>query len=75
MEEWDFVDDHDLQSWKGGVVCVTCQHFTYGVEQNCRACVRYCPDPGTAGIRAVPHALLPSVEGRLQNGADRTVAA
>ena len=28
MEEWGFVDDCDLQNWKGGVVCMTCQHLT-----------------------------------------------
>ena len=35
MEEWDFVDDRDLQGWKGGVVCMTCQHFAYGVDRHC----------------------------------------
>ena len=35
MEEWDFIDERDLQGWKGGVVCMTCQHFTYGVDQHC----------------------------------------
>tara|TARA_Y200000002_G_scaffold362197_1_gene349027 strand:+ start:2873 stop:3040 length:168 start_codon:yes stop_codon:yes gene_type:complete len=35
FEEWGFVDDRDLQNWKGGVVCITCQHFTYGVDQHC----------------------------------------
>ena len=39
MEEWDFIDDRDLQSWKGGVVCMTCQHFTYGVDQHCHMMV------------------------------------
>ena len=39
MEEWDFVDDRDLQNWKGGVVCMTCQHFTYGVDQHCHSIV------------------------------------
>ena len=36
IEEWDFVDDRDLQNWKG-VVCMTCQHFTYGIDQHCHA--------------------------------------
>ena len=35
FEEWGFVDDRDLQNWEGGVVCITCQHFTYGVDQHC----------------------------------------
>ena len=39
MEEWDFVDDRDMQNWKGGVVCMTCQHFTYGVDQHCHTMV------------------------------------
>ena len=39
MEEWDFVDERDLQNWKGGVVCMTCQHFTYGVDQHCHTMV------------------------------------
>ena len=34
MEEWVFVDDRDLQGWKGGVVCMTCQHFAYGVDRH-----------------------------------------
>ena len=39
MEGWDFVDDRELQNWKGGVVCMTCQHFTYGVDQHCHTMV------------------------------------
>ena len=39
MEEWDYVDERDLQNWKGGVVCMTCQHFTYGVDQHCHTMV------------------------------------
>ena len=39
MEEWDFVDERELQDWKGGVVCMTCQHFTYGVDQHCHTMV------------------------------------
>ena len=35
MEDWGFVDDRDLHNWKGGVVFMTCQHFTYGVDQPC----------------------------------------
>ena len=36
MEEWDYVDNRDLQNWKGGVVCMTCQPFAYGVDEHCR---------------------------------------
>ena len=39
LEEWGFVDERDLQNWKGGVVCMTCQHFTYGVDQHCHTMV------------------------------------
>ena len=35
MEGWAFVDERELQGWKGGCVCITCQHFTYGVDQHC----------------------------------------
>ena len=35
MEEWLFIDERELQGWKGGCVCITCQHFTYGVDQHC----------------------------------------
>ncbi len=35
-EECDFVDERDLQNWKGGVVSMTCQHFPYGVDQLCQ---------------------------------------
>ena len=39
IEEWDFVDERDLQGWKGVVVCMICQHFTYGVDQHCHTMV------------------------------------
>ena len=35
VEERGYVDERDLQNWKGGVVCMTCQHFIYGVDQHC----------------------------------------
>ena len=35
MEEWAFIDDAELQGWKGAGICMTCQHFTYGVDQHC----------------------------------------
>ena len=34
-EKWVFVDDAELQAWKGACICMTCQHFTYGVDQHC----------------------------------------
>lgn len=27
MEEWAFIDDAELQGWKGACICMTCQHF------------------------------------------------
>ena len=36
MEEWDFIDERELQGWKGERICMTCQHFTYGIDQHCR---------------------------------------
>ena len=41
MEEWDYVDEHQLQGWKGREICITCQHFTYGIDQHCRTLVAY----------------------------------
>ena len=35
MEKWGFIDERELQGWKGGCGCVTCQHFTYGLDQHC----------------------------------------
>ena len=35
MEEWGFVEDLDLQGWKGACLCMTCQHFAYGIDQHC----------------------------------------
>lgn len=36
MEEWGYIEDVDLQNWKGDHICITCQHFGYGVDQHCR---------------------------------------
>ncbi len=36
MEEWGFVDEWELEGWKGSRICLTCQHFTYGVDAHCR---------------------------------------
>ena len=36
VEQWDYSDDRYLQSWKGQRICITCQHFTYGVDTSCR---------------------------------------
>ena len=38
-EEWGCVDECELQNWKGGVVCMTWQHFIYGVHQHCHTMV------------------------------------
>ena len=34
IEEWGFVDQRDLQNFKDGMVCMTCQHSIYGVDQH-----------------------------------------
>ena len=36
-EEWDFVDG--LKRTRTARVCMTCQHFTYGVDQHCHTMV------------------------------------
>ena len=36
MEEWAFVEERELTNWKGQKVCITCQHFTYGLDGHCR---------------------------------------
>ena len=50
MEAWDFADERDLQGWKGGMVCMTCQHFTFMTDEDCRTLL-------TCGLqrRQVPH--------------------
>ncbi|MGC6483777.1 MAG: hypothetical protein ACON4T_09495 [Synechococcus sp.] len=39
MEDWTFVDEQDLQGWKGAEICMTCQHFAYGVDRSCHTLV------------------------------------
>ena len=34
MEDWAYVDDDELQGWKGAYICMTCQHFAYGVDRH-----------------------------------------
>ena len=35
MEEWGLIDDAELQCRNGVCICMTCQHFAYGVDQHC----------------------------------------
>ena len=35
MEEWGFVDDRQLTKSFTYQVCITCQHFSYGVDGHC----------------------------------------
>ena len=35
MEEWAFVDEGELLSFRGSEACMTCQHFTHGVDAHC----------------------------------------
>ena len=39
MEDWGFVDERELKNWKGACICMTCQHFAYGVDTHCRTLV------------------------------------
>ena len=36
MEEWGFVDDRDLESFKGLQSCSTCHHFGYVTLGQCQ---------------------------------------
>ena len=54
MEEWGFVDERELQGWKGGCVCITCQHFTYGVDQHCHTPVGLQPQAAAVTARRAP---------------------
>ncbi|WP_392351642.1 hypothetical protein [Parasynechococcus sp.] len=36
MEEWSFVDDRELESFKGLQSCSTCQHFGYVTLGQCQ---------------------------------------
>ena len=35
MEEWAWVDERDLVPFRGARVCMTCQHFSWGVDGHC----------------------------------------
>ena len=35
MREWCFVDERNLQNWKGGAAYMTCKHFIYRADQHC----------------------------------------
>ena len=35
MDEWDFVDYRRLTRSFTSQVCITCQHFSYGVDAHC----------------------------------------
>ena len=39
VEDWKFVDERELEGWKGGVVGITCHHFTYGADRHCHTFV------------------------------------
>ena len=36
MEEWGFLDDSDLESFKGHKSCSTCGHFGFAVLGQCQ---------------------------------------
>ena len=35
MEEWAWVDERDLVPFRGARVCMTGQHFSWGVDGHC----------------------------------------
>ena len=39
MEDWAFVDEQELSGWKGACICMTCEHFVYGVDAQSRTLV------------------------------------
>ena len=39
MKKWNFVDESDLQNWTVGLVCLSCQYFSYGIDQHCHTMV------------------------------------
>ena len=39
MGVWDFLEDKDLRSFRGSCIYMTCQQFTYGVDQHCQTMV------------------------------------
>ena len=39
MEEWEFIDERELENWKGARIYITCQHFRHGVDQHCHTLV------------------------------------
>ena len=53
MEEWDFVDERELQNWKGARICLTCQHFTYGVDTSCRTMVACSSDRNSSNRETI----------------------
>ena len=36
MDEWEFMEAKLLRASRSGRVCITCQHFTYGTDAQCR---------------------------------------
>ena len=32
MEEWDFIDEHELNGRKDASIWLICQYFAYGIE-------------------------------------------
>ena len=32
MEEWDFIDEHELNGRKAARIWLICQYFAYGIE-------------------------------------------
>ena len=51
MEEWPFVDEQELQEWKGACICITCQplHLRRRPALPHACCVLNSAAPVTAG--------------------------
>ena len=62
MEEWGYVDECELQNWKGGVVCMTCQHFIYGVDQHCHTMELLQPQAAATPTGSAPEEALQALD-------------
>ena len=40
MEEWGWEDERHLDPFRGSRVCMTCQHFSWGVDAHCHTLLR-----------------------------------
>ena len=74
MEEWGFIDDRDLESFKGHKSCSTCTHFGYVTLGQCQvlgSCHlrRGLFAPGSHSLKSCKHWSLCSAVGPYEEGA------